>query len=448
MKARWWDSFQARALVSGVGACVLVWLGALSSMLWEAGREQSELFDAGLKETAAIIIKALPKGMAEQSLTGNFRLPIGVEGPEFNYQLWTRDRRLVSRTETAPTEAMNPSFEPGFRSHTVNGQTWRSYSLNDQTNAVQVQMGQHLSQRRSDVTVVAVEGLFGLGLQLAALSVALTAAFLWTARPLKHLRQQVEARDAHDASALRADGMPSEVQPLVLAFNSLLARAEAARVAQQRFVADAAHELRTPLAALRLQAQVALRAQPGADQQAALERLQQGIDRSTRVAEQLLELAHMDSLGPTPPRQAVVLAELGEELLQACAGLAARRGLVLKATLPDAQVLSHPALLHTALRNLLDNALRYSPPGTVVTLRAEQLEGGSWCLSVQDAGPGLSAAERESALQPFLRLHAGDEVGSGLGLAIVQRVAGLLGARLQLMDADPPPGLRVTLQVP
>jgi two-component system, OmpR family, sensor histidine kinase TctE len=100
------------------------------------------------------------------------------------------------------------------------------------------------------------------------------------------------------------------------------------------------------------------------------------------------------------------------------------------------------------MRNLLDNALRYSPPGSVVTLGAEQLEGGSWCLFVQDAGPGMSAQECERALQPFVRLHAGDEMGSGLGLAIVQRVALLLGARLQLMPADPAPGLRVTLQLP
>ncbi|XVJ69984.1 MAG: two-component sensor histidine kinase [Rhizobacter sp.] len=375
-------------------------------------------------------------------------MPAGVDGPEFNYQLWTRERRLVSRTETAPTEPMNPSFEPGFRSHTVNGQTWRSYSLNDETNAIQVQMGEHLSQRRSVVREVAVEGLFALGVQLAALSVALTAALMWTARPLKHLLQEVEAREAQDASALRSEGMPSEVQPLVLAFNSLLARSEAARVAQQRFVADAAHELRTPLAALRLQAQMALRAQPGADQQVELERLREGIDRSTRVAEQLLELARMDSLGPAIPHQTVVLAALGEDVLAASASLAARRGLYLRAALPDAQVMSHHALLHTALRNLLDNALRYSPPGTVVRLGAEQLAGGSWCLWVQDGGPGLSAQERERALQPFVRLHAGDEMGSGLGLAIVQRVALLLGARLQLMPADPPPGLRVNLQLP
>jgi two-component system, OmpR family, sensor histidine kinase QseC len=449
MKMHWWHSFRGRAVASIVSTCLLVWLGSLAYMFWDAGRERSELFDVELKDTAAVVVKAMPTGLADQSLTANFKLPSGVaDGPEFNYQLWTRERRLVSRTETAPTEPMNPSFEPGFRSHNVNGQTWLSYSLNDESNAIQVQVGHHVDQRRSEVKFLAVESLINLGVLLAALCVALTAALLWTARPLKQLRQEVEARAAQDASTLRSEGMPSEVQPLILAFNSLLARAEAARVAQQRFVADAAHELRTPLAALRLQAQVALRAQPGADQQVALERIQQGIDRSTRVAEQLLELARMDSLGPAIPRQAVVLAALGEDLLAASANLAARRGLSLRATLPDARVMSHPALLHTAMRNLLDNALRYSPPGSVVTLGAEQLEGGRWCLSVQDAGPGLSAQERELALQPFLRLHAGDEMGSGLGLAIVQRVALLLGARLQLMPADPAPGLKVTLQLP
>jgi signal transduction histidine kinase len=448
MKMRWWDSFRGRAVASVVGAFVLLSLGSLAYEFWQAGSEKSELFDKELRATAAIIIKSMPVGLADKSPSANFKATSSVDVPEFNFQVWTRDRRLVSRTETAPTEPMNPSFEPGFRSHTIDGQTWRSYSLNDDTNAIQVQMGEHLEQRRSLVRQLAAEDLFGLGTALTALCLPLIAALLWTARPLKRLRDEVEARAAQDASALRLEGMPSEVQPLILAFNSLLARAEAARVAQQRFVADAAHELRTPFAALRLQAQVAMRTEPRADQQLALERLQQGIDRSTRVAEQLLELARMDSLGPAIPRQAVVLAALGEDLLADSASLAARRGLVLRAALPDAQVMTHPALLHTAMRNLLDNALRYSPPGSVVALGAEQLEGDSWCLFVQDAGPGMNAQECERALQPFVRLHEGDELGSGLGLAIVHRVALLLGARLQLVPADPSPGLRVMLQLP
>jgi two-component system, OmpR family, sensor histidine kinase QseC len=448
MKMRWWDSFRGRAVASVVSAFVLLSLGSLAYEFWQAGSEKSELFDKELRANAAIIIKSMPTSVIDQSASAHFKLTGSVDVPEFNFQIWTRDRRLVSRTETAPTEPMNPSFEPGFRSHTVDGQTWRSYSLNDDTNTIQVQMGEHLEQRRSLVRQLAAEDLFGLVTALTALCLPLIAALLWTARPLKRLRDEVEARAAQDASALRSEGMPSEVQPLILAFNSLLARAEAARMAQQRFVADAAHELRTPLAALRLQAQVALRAQPGADQQLALERIQQGIDRSTRVAEQLLELARMDSLDPAIPRQAVALAALGEDLLADSFSLAARRSLVLRAALPDAQVMSHSALLHTAMRNLLDNALRYSPPGSVVTLSAEQLEGGNWCLSVQDAGPGMSEQECERALQPFVRLHAGDEMGSGLGLAIVQRVALLLGARLQLMPADPPPGLKVRLELP
>jgi two-component system, OmpR family, sensor histidine kinase QseC len=448
MKMRWWESFQGRAVATVVSAILLLWLGSVGYEFWQAGREKSELFDRELRATAAIILKSMPTRVADQSPSAHFKVTSSVDVPEFNFQLWTRDRHLVSRTETAPTEPMNPSFEPGFRSHTVNGQTWRSYSLNDDTNTIQVQMGEHLEQRQSLVRKLAVEDLIGLGAVLTALCFALIAALLWTARPLKRLRQEVEARAAEDVSALRSEGMPSEVQPLILAFNSLLERAEAARVAQQRFVADAAHELRTPLATLRLQAQVALRAQPGADQQVALERIQQGIDRSTRVAGQLLELARMDSLGPAIPRQAVVLAALGEDLLAVSAGLAARRGLYLRATLPDAQVMSHPALLHTAMRNLLDNALRYSSPGTVVTLGAEQLDSGNWCLFVQDAGLGMNAQECERALLPFVRLNEGDEIGSGLGLAIVQRVALLLGARLQLVPADPAPGLRVTLQLP
>jgi signal transduction histidine kinase len=440
----WWDSFQSRTLFAALATTLLLWLGWSLFTLWEAGRERSAYFDNGLKGTAQIIITSFPKALVEQRLTSNFRLAEGTATEEFNFQIWTRDRRLVSRTDSTPEQPLNPTFQTGLHTQRIGDKVWRSYSLNDADGDVHVQVGQHLAQRRSEAGTAAVEGLIDLGWLLLALVPGLVAACLWAAQPLRLLRASVAARAPTDARPLPLAGLPAEVRPLVATFNDTLARAEQARLAQQRFVADAAHELRTPLAALRLQAQLAQRARSAEERDQALARLQTGIDRSTRVAEQLLELARMDGLG-APAVAAVGLLGLGLELADASAALAARRQQRLQLDLPDAQVQSNAALLHSALRNLIDNALRYGASGGTVRLGAARQDGG-WQLWVQDDGPGLSPEQRERALQPFVRLHEGDETGSGLGLAIVQRIAALLGGELRLEDAQP--GLRVRLLLP
>ena len=444
----WWDSILGRSIVAVVGTTLLVWLAWSAYLLWHAARADSSLFDEELRISAQVVVTAFPKVVIDQRLTLNYQLPDGVQATyEFNYQVWTRDRRLVSRATTAPETPLNPSFAPGFHTQFIDGQTWRSYTMSDASGEIVVQVGDRLNQRRDLARLTAVQGLVDLSWLIVALAVALIGTSIWTVRPLRRLQQQVGSRSATDGTALPHEGLPSEVRPVVLAFNGLLARAEQARLAEQRFLADAAHELRTPLAALRVQAQVALRSREPLQQQAALQRLLAGIDRSTRVVEQLLEMARVEpQVGPQAPAP-LHLAELGQELAEACAPLAARRGVGLHVDLPDEHITSHAVLLHAALRNLLDNALRYSPPGSVVRLSA-QAEAGCWRLTVQDQGPGLSEEQREAALRPFVRLHEGDETGSGLGLTIVQRVAKRLGATLRLEPVAPAPGLSASLMLP
>ena len=444
----WWDSILGRSIVAVVGTTLLVWLCWSAYLLWHAASSESSLFDEDLRLTAAAIVTAFPKVVVDQRATLNYQLPEGVQPPlEFNYQVWARDRRLVSRSSTVPETPLNPSFAPGLHTHIIDGQTWRSYTLSDANGEIVVQTGDRLNWRRDLARLSAAQGLMDLSWLTVALALALIGTSISTSRPLRRLQHQVASRSATDGTALPHAGLPSEVRPVVLAFNGLLARAEQARLAEQRFLADAAHELRTPLAALRVQAQVALRSQEPLQQQAALHRLLAGIDRSTRVAEQLLEMARMEPQADPQPPAPLHLAELGQELAEDCAPLAARRGVRLLVDLPDAHITSHAALLHTALRNLLDNALRYSPAGSVVRLSA-QAEAGRWRLTVQDQGPGLNEEQREAALRPFVRLHEGDETGSGLGLAIVQRVAERLGATLRLEPASPAPGLSASLTWP
>jgi signal transduction histidine kinase len=258
------------------------------------------------------------------------------------------------------------------------------------------------------------------------------------------------ARRSHDYdSPLPEADLPSEVVPLVKAFNDVLLRATQAREAQQRFIGDAAHELRTPLAALRVQAQVAQRLRDEPTRQQALQRLVEGIDRMTRVAEQLLDLARMDSLrGDDAALQpgSVDIREVASHTARGCLVLAERRRVQLdvrpSAADPPLQVHGDAELLGIALRNVIDNALRYTPAGGRVQIESARV-GQTVQLSVTDSGPGLDAQQREQALAPFVRLTPrGDEVGSGLGLSIVQRVCTLQNVVFELLPAPVGAGLQ------
>ena len=448
---RWLRSFQARSMGASIAVCLLVWAGWSAWTFWEAGRSRSAMFDEGLRYTARLIVKSFPKTLVDQGVSSNFDLADGNNDPleELNFQVWTHDRRLIGRTATTPEQPLNPAFTPGFSSTQIAGRTWRVYSQSDADSSIQVQVAENIEQRRSFAAMAAQLGLVNVLVLALPMVLGLWAAGLWTARPLLRLRNSVQQRSPTDTTALSADGLPQEVVPLVQAFNHMLVRATQAREAQQRFVADAAHELRTPLAALRVQAQVALRMRDEDERDAALQRLVQGIDRSTRVAEQLLELARVESLqadSDAVPLGATQLRQVVWEAIESTRRLAARRGVQVRCEVGDITVQSHHTLLSIALRNLLDNAIRYTDAGSEVQLLC-QLRDGVLRLLVLDQGPGIAPAEQASAMQAFVRLGGGDEGGSGLGLSIVQRVCSLLRIRLKLAPRDGAPGLMVSLEL-
>jgi two-component system, OmpR family, sensor kinase len=309
-----------------------------------------------------------------------------------------------------------------------------------------VQVGENLAQRQSYVLAGALEGLYGLLFLMLPMTLGLVAVSWWTTAPLRRLQRNVEARAAEDVRPLPDDDLPRETVPLVRAFNAMLERAAQAREAQQRFIADAAHELRTPMAALRVQAQVVLRADNDAERNETLQELIAGIDRNTRMAEQLLELARVDSrqLHAGVNLATFDLRELAEAAVQQTRSLAARRQVAVHCGFEPALVRSDPAMLGVAVRNLLDNAIRYSPPGSRVELTTATA-GAGVSLCVQDQGPGLSPEEVQRALEPFVRLTNGHETGSGLGLSIVKRVCTLLGHRLLLRSPAMGGGLHASI---
>jgi signal transduction histidine kinase len=245
--------------------------------------------------------------------------------------------------------------------------------------------------------------------------------------------------------------MPAELQPLAGAFNALMERLEAAFAAQERFVADAAHELRSPVAALRLQFGLLVVTQDGADRHDAERDMRQALDRMQRLVEQLLQLSRFGS-GPAIAHQRELdLARLAQDVVVDHASAATLRGIDLGAEAPTSVVACGDELqLTTLLNNLVRNALNYCPPGSRVDVVATRGDDGRAILRVVDDGPGIPPAEIERVLDRFVRgagdhVRTGDPAGSGLGLAIVKAIAERHGATLSLSPGPQNRGLDVTV---
>jgi two-component system OmpR family sensor kinase/two-component system sensor histidine kinase QseC len=312
------------------------------------------------------------------------------------------------------------------------------------TGARVIQVAQPLPVRErlaAGAALRSVTQLLVVGPMLALLGGWVVARAL---RPLRRLAADVRSRSSDSLAPLRADGLPDEVTPVVSALNGLLVRLGGALDAQRAFVADAAHELRSPLTALKLQLKLLREASDEPSRRAAAEQLTQGVERAARLVEQLLSLARAEPGAPLAT-EALDLAEVARQALADLLPLAHARGsdVELHADAP-VPLQGERGALTALVRNLADNAVRHSPPGTRVELRVA-LDGGAPCLWVDDAGPGIPAAERAQVFDRFVRRAASSDAGSGLGLAIVRSVAQRHGATVEL-DDSPLGGLRVQVR--
>lgn len=270
-------------------------------------------------------------------------------------------------------------------------------------------------------------------------------------KPVAALAQEVDARSDTDLRAIDQNALPNEIRPFVHAINRLLARVEQAMAAQRRFVADAAHELRSPMTALSLQAQ-RLAGTPMSDAaQERLHTLQQGIDRNRRLLDQLLAMARAQEPSarvPEPVSLHAIFRQVLEDLMPLAEARHIDLGMAESADAADIPLRLHAVEISTVLKNLVDNAIRYAPDGGQVDLSA-RLESGSIVLEVEDNGPGIPAAERARVLDAFYRIAGTQPSGSGLGLSIAKTLVDRWGGHMELRDAVHfPTGLLVRIRLP
>ena len=423
------NSIRRRLLGSVMTAIVVAALFQAASAYRGALQQADEMFDYHLQQMAF----ALRNGAPSQSA------PEDTDDAEYEVQIWspTGVQLFQSHRNRLPPQAVL-----GFSDVEQNGTRYRVYSI--QTPVQTIQIAQDLSARQARARALAVRAMLPMAVMAPLLMLALWWAIRHALKPLERTRQQVAARAVDDLSPLPEADLPDEVRPLVRELNLLFGRVHAAFNAQKSFVANAAHELRSPLAALKLQAQALDRAPDAPTRSVAIARLHQGIDRAVRLMNQLLVLARQESATDTPaeriPLQDLVQLAVEESLPQA---QARNIDLGVAPSLPT-WVMGHPDALRILLRNLLDNALKYTPQQGRVDVSIAS-ENGTTVLTVEDSGPGIAPADLDKVFDRFYRSAEATAGGSGLGLAIAQAIAQAHGAALRL-DASPTlGGLRVAL---
>ncbi|MCA1857013.1 sensor histidine kinase N-terminal domain-containing protein [Massilia oculi] len=442
-------SLRRRLLAAILGASAVLWLASLGTLTAIAWQETGEVFDDALEESAYMLLAAGGE-LDARGLLAPLPPPAQdrVRRVDMQYQL-VEAGRVVQRSADAPARPFVAGFgdDHGFADLRLDGERWRVFVVRDAARGFEVQVGQRAA-KRLDILEELAEALWlpvlGFLLLLALVCWWLTGRVL---APLRRTAAALAAQTPDDLAPVATDGQPRELLPIVGALNGVLARLDAALQAERRFTADAAHELRTPLAGLHMHVQLLQRQHPALA--ASFGRLRQDVGRLAALVDSLLTLARLDPLARAQLASGeLALAPLFAELAAEFADEAARRGIVLDAALAPqgtpATVRGDAQMLGIALRNLVGNALRYCPAGSRVELRAGTRAGKAW-ISVCDDGPGVDAASMARLTERFFRVLGQEEGGSGLGLSIVRRIAELHGIALRFGPGLGGRGLGVTL---
>ena len=417
----------------------------------DARHEVQELFDAQLAQSGrvlqALLLPELLVGPSSdlQELLDRFTQlpskptlkyedeehPLGHEYErKLAFQVWSHDKKILLRSATAPTTALSVSaLEPanrGFTDEVVGVYDWRVFSLWDDSNQYLIQVGERYDVRNELITKISRQLITPSLVSLPFLGLMIWIGIGRGLRPVQKVAREVTRRDPEYLESMEVGPVPSEIKPLVVGLNSLFDRLKLALESERQFTDDAAHELRTPLAALKTQAQVSLRATNEEERQQALRQVINSVDRATHLVDQMLTLARLDPAATTLVREKVNLHELAAEVVAQLVPVALEKNIEVQITgREDIIVLVEPVSLSVLIRNLVDNAIRYTPPQGEVVVDINQENEDQVKLSVTDSGPGINPELQGRVFDRFYRVTGNSSPGCGLGLSIVQRVADL-----------------------
>ncbi|HEX5806820.1 MAG TPA: sensor histidine kinase N-terminal domain-containing protein [Macromonas sp.] len=448
---------------------LLLWPLSLALTWWVAQGIANKPYDRALEANLQALTQnvmwqeqgpALPLGTQVRSLLRSDEIDLVF------FQLKDASGRLIAGEPDFPAPDERRRHVPGevyLRDDTVRGEEVRvAHSWIETRVDPSQQVLIQVAETRGKRSMLATDIIKGVMVPQFII-LPLTVLLVWLAlvrgiRPLSELERRIRARKADDLSPIDEQQVPQEVAPLVLSINDLLKRLTLSLDTQKRFLADAAHQLKTPLAGLRIQAEMAQKeAGSGRDVHRSLQQIATSSVRATHTVNQLLALAKAETAGRSLPPKPIDLPALVAEVVTDSVPRAMEKHIDLGYEGPEHApesciIQGNPTLLRELVRNLVDNALNYTPEGGVVTARV-LLDpfSGVLVLQVEDNGPGIPEGEREQVLRPFYRTLGTNVDGSGLGLAIVQEIAQQHGATLQMEDAYPEQpsgrGLKVTVRL-
>ena len=416
-------SLQGRLLVMVLSMVVAVWLVAAALTWFDARHELDELLDGHLAQAAALLV--VQQAQAFEDGDKSIDAPtLHRYAPKVAFQVFHEDRPVL-RSANAPVTPMieaGKRFKSGFRTVQISGMAWRVFAAYGAEQDVQVYVGEQTSSRDSILWAVLRSTLWPMLVALPLLGLAVWWAVYRGVQPIRRLGRALAARQPQALDPVTLRNAPAEMTPMIAALNSLFERIGHLLESERRFTADAAHELRTPIAAIRVQAQVAMGEADDALRKHALQGTLEGCDRATRLVEQLLSLSRLEAL-EAPVMAAVDLRAVAQRVVAELAPKAIGKHQTLEFDGAGAcPIPGNATLLAVLVRNLVDNAVRYSPPLARIKV-AVRLQDGQVALSVEDSGPGLEDADSTRLGERFFRVTGSLESGSGLGWSIVRRIA-------------------------
>lgn len=430
----------------------LIWSLVTLKIYNDAQYEISELFDAHLAQSANVLLHLVAEELNEEHETGEVsdaNKPELVQAQEIEenlekstyenilaFQITVERLNFHFKSAIAPKELFSGN-ENGFSIKSIAGAKWRIYTLNDPGNIIIIRVGEPVSVRTELVEKVTLDLILPVLIALPILAFLIWRIIGHTLTPLNHLATKIKNR--YPDQMIRMDSeqtLPDEVKPLLDALNSLLERLNETMENERRFTADAAHELRTPLAGIKTQAQLAMRTDDISTRAGALHQIIRTVDRCTHMSEQLLAMARLDPDYTLGSHEKIKLNGVIRAVCTELAEMAKNKQITIDLKLTDnICIRGNSQTLNIMLRNLIDNAIRYTSEHGRILIRLAT-ENKKIILSIDDNGPGIAEEMTAHVFNRFYRIRGGDEKGSGLGLSIAKRIADLHGAEIRLAPSE------------
>lgn len=438
----------------------LLILGTLTISIYnfhDSSHEITEIYDAQLAQSArllqGVVQMPLPDEQRQQlyeafnnalSQAGRHKVGHPYEG-KMAFQVWDLQGHSLVRSASAPLFEHPPS-SPGFAEVEIAGVGWHGFLLPDEQQGLRIWVGERDDVRQDLVNRIVRHTLIPNLVGIILLAVLVWLAIGWGLKPLQNMAQVIRARHAESLEPLQLTPLPKELEPMQAALNRLLSQIGHLLQRERRFIGDAAHEMRTPLAILRIHVQNALEAQDADARGQALQFLLGGVDRLTRVVNQLLTMARVEPEAAREDWQLVDVESVVRDTLAELTPWLLDRGLELSLDVAPGsyETPSDAQAIGIALQNLVTNAANFSPTGGEVTVQLKQ-EGACFNLAVRDRGPGIDEAKIERLFERFY--SRGNHNGAGLGLSIVEMIAKRLGGAIEL-ENHAQGGLLATLSIP